>query len=335
MPSNVDLIIPGLFGPVPLPPELAPDTPALNLLLARGTCSAGGDSDLTTTLCRRFGVDASAPYALAVDDPCWDRTGFRMHADPVHLRPDRDLLRLFDARHLDISQAEADALVAELNAHFGADDLCFEAPLAARWFLRCEPPPRLDTAPLERVIGQHIDGLLPTGADAGRWAGLMNEAQMLLFQSDVNQRRERQGRPAVNGLWLSGGGVWQAPVTAQLPTRVLADRALACGLGQAAGAQVDALSSATDWSRASGITLLVWDALLDAVLDADERAWVAALERLERDLAAPVLDALRSGRLDALSIDACDGRQWRLRRGDLRRFWRRPRPMASRLLPPR
>ena len=139
----LEVLVPGLFGPVPLPPELAPETPVLDRILTRGDALERPGSDLTTALLARFGAAASAPYALAAEpdatevaaEPSPQQGAFWMHADPVHLRPDRDQLRLFDARHLGISRAEADALVAELNAHFGGDGLRFIAPDAGRWYL--------------------------------------------------------------------------------------------------------------------------------------------------------------------------------------------------------
>ncbi len=331
----IELLIPGLLGPVALSSDRPVKTPVLDLLLTRGRRSATLGIDLTAALLGRFGVAASAPYCRAADDPDWDRGGFCMHADPVHLRADRDLLRLFDVRHLEISQIEADALVAELNTHFARDGLHFAAPNPRRWYLECAWAPQLETQPLSRAIGQHVDRWLPTGPDAGRWASLMNEAQMLLFQSPVNQRREAQGRPSVNGLWISGGGIWQRPSPAGLPTRVLGQDPLARGLAMAADIACAPLPASLDarWLRMSACTLAIWDRLLDPVLDQDDAAWVAAAEALERWL-VPALRALRAGNASGIVIDPCNGQRWDIGRGDLRRFWRRPRPLGGRLESP-
>ncbi|WP_295882456.1 phosphoglycerate mutase [uncultured Thiohalocapsa sp.] len=325
MPATLDLIVPGLLGPVPPTPDPL-ETPTLDLLLdqADETPDAAA-ADLASVLLARFGAEASAPYALAADDPDWDRQGWWLHADPVHLRPDRDLLRLFDARHLGISQAEADGLVAELNAHFADDGLRVHAPAADRWYLRCGTPPAMSTTPLAQVTGQHIDPYLPTGADASRWGALMSEAQMLLFQSPVNQAREAAGRPAVNGLWCWGGGRWRVPSTP--PDLAVGSTPLLRGLaaaGDAAHRPQPGADVGTLLSGADGRLLVVWDALEEALADRDVAAWAGAVERLEQWL-APLPAALRRGACGELRLHACDGHERVVRGDDLGWRLRAPR----------
>jgi hypothetical protein len=57
-----------------------------------------------------------------------------------------------------------------------------------------------------------------------------------------------------------------------------------------------------------------------------------ALAAIEKDWAAPLLAALRAGRLGMVSIhvpDAAECASYETIRGDLRRFWRRPKPLES------
>jgi hypothetical protein len=335
MTTTLDLIVPGLLGPVPPAPD-PPRTPTLDLLLDRAAVAPNAaGADLPSVLLAGFGAGASAPYGLAADDPDWDRQGWWLHADPVHLRPDRDLLRLFDARHLGISRAEADALVAELNALFAEDGLEVHAPVADRWYLRCAEPEALDTTPLARVAGQHIDPFLPTGADASSWASLMSEAQMLLFQSSVNRAREAEGRPAVNGLWCWGGGRWQVPSAP--PDVAVGPTPLLRGLAAAAAVPLRAQPGDAGTGLPEGRVLVVWDALDEALADRDPDAWAGAAVRLEHWL-RPLPAALRGGALGELRLWACDG-SCRLVRGiDLRWYRRRlrwlpggrPRTLAER-----
>jgi hypothetical protein len=332
MPTILELIVPGLLGPVPPPARQRP-TPTIDLLLDRAAVEAGASHDLPSALLAAFGAEASAPFALAADDSGWDRTGWWLHADPVHLRPDRDLLRLFDAPHLGISRAEADALVAELNRHFAEDGLRFHVPVADRWYLSCAVPPAIRTVPLARVSGQHIDSFLPDGPDASRWAALMSEAQMLLFQSPVNQAREAAGRPAVNGLWCWGGGVWQQPLAP--PALAIGSGPLVRGLATAAGIDCVDLSDAdvvTPPTAGARRVVVVWGTMDEALRDQDEDVWWSAAAALDAWL-APLPAALRSGRVGELRILPCDATCRVVRARDLRwyrRLLQRPRPLAER-----
>ncbi|MBK1619082.1 hypothetical protein CKO42_11690 [Lamprobacter modestohalophilus] len=332
--AGLRVLAPGLLGPVPLLPEQVPATPVLDLLLKRGRSPHAKaqvePTGLTQRLLQLFGAASSAPYARAADAPSWDRQGVVLQADPVHLRPDRDQLRLFDARHLGISQAEADALVQEVNAHLVDDGLRLVAPVASRWYLELAESPQIETHPLETVIGRHIDGFLPTGPDARRWAALMTELQMLLFQSPVNQARQERGRPAVNALWISGAGHWQPlalePNRSRCWSRLCTDHALARGLAAAAGLEV--LSAAAPVDQPG--TLMVADEMSDGMLDADAELWTVAAARLETRLEG-AFAALRAGQLAAIELDLCDGRRWQLTRGGLRQFWRRGPSLSQRV----
>ncbi len=335
MVEQLQLIVPGLLGPLPERPA-GLHTPTLDLLLSRAEAEAGPGADLSELLCSAFDVDSSAPFALAADDPGWDHTGWWMHADPVHLRPDRDLLRLYDACHLGISRAEADALVAELNRTFSDDGLRVYAPVADRWYLRCERPPDMRTTPLAAVVGRHIDGALPSGPDARRWAALMSEMEMLLFQTEPNRLREAAGRPAVNGLWCWGGGTWRVPDRG--PDTVAGAAPLLAGLAQAAGCEVapgvGSDAEALLRHAAGGRLMVIWRELEGALLDQDLDTWAGAAAALER-WAAPLPAALRSGALAELRIcpsgaEPCvlvHGGALRWYRG---RFLRRAKPLAER-----
>lgn len=342
MSNRIDLLVPGLFGPVPIPPEDLPPLPALERLLARADRIDAPAGDPLAALFSRFGIRPepgqdlpSAPYCRLADDPAADPSGYWMHADPAHLRPDRDQLLLFDARHLDLGQEEADALTAELNAHFEADGLHFEVPVPNRWYLRLGSAPRVRTNPLHTAAGRGIGPLLPEGEDRSSWARLLNEAQMLLHHSQVNRARETTGRLTVSGVWLWGGGRLPQEPPATDYEIVYAEHPLALGLAKAAGLRVRALPDdvgARIPDDSEGARLVFWDALWPAVQDADAETWVRGLTRLER-LASGLLGLVRTGRIGRLDVDCCAGRLFRVTRSGLRRFWRRAPAFGERLSP--
>ncbi|MFW6258297.1 MAG: hypothetical protein ACOC26_02245 [Halochromatium sp.] len=90
-----------------------------------------------------------------------------------------------------------------------------------------------------------------------------------------------------------------------------------------------ARAAGRDGFRAEPGLLLVEAEMADGMLDADEASWRGAVLGVEAR-AAQALQALRAGELDGVTLDLCDGRQWQLTLGRLRRFWRRPQPLAER-----
>ena len=110
---TLDLLVPGLLGPVPIQPEQVPATPVLDRLLSRGTPLPGGAAGPDRGTVRRLrptprGSGPQRPPVSAGRRPPGaqsDPGGYWLHADPVHLRLDRDHLLLYDARHLDLTRA--------------------------------------------------------------------------------------------------------------------------------------------------------------------------------------------------------------------------------------
>jgi hypothetical protein len=287
-----------------------------------------------STLFGRFGISAdpdldlpSAPFSLLADSPETDLAGFLLHADPVHLRADRDRLLLFDNRPLGIGRAEADALVALFNTHFRAEGLLLEAPVPGRWYLRGARRGRIKTQPLPAAVGRSVGSLLPRGPDAGWWNSLLNEVQMLFYQAQVNRRREELGRPVVSGIWVWGGG-WlsQSGLRTDLAT-VYADHPLARGLALAAGTSLHPLpTERTEDAAVAGDCLVFWDSLWPPALDQDVVTWGRELDRLDV-WSATLLNALSRRAIAEIDLYPCDGTSFRVTTAAMCRLWRRSLPL--------
>lgn len=311
---HVELVVPALFDA-----PAGERSPALELLLARGRRTAGGAASLQDWLARAFGLgDGTLPAGALTALACGLEPGTArwMRADPVHLRPGRDVVRLFHGDSFRLSAAEAAALAAALNMHFsGQFTLHAVRPMA--WCLQGGPEWPVGARPPTEFAGRGIDAELPDK----RWHALLNEIQMAMYQHAVNTERDARGEPVANGLWLWGAG--RLPDAASLPGHapwhsLSADDPVAQGLARIAGMRYRAPGAlAEDWlSRApeDGRHLLI----LDPPAGLEER-WFA-----------PLLAALRSGRVGMISIHVPGaGASFETVRGDLRRFWRRPRPLAD------
>lgn len=345
------LIVPDLFWPERSDRSAYGSvTPiALQLLLARGRKSvlefadAGLDS-FESWLLQRCGIardeqgdwPVAAFTALAdgLRSPGEPSPAYWLRADPAHLRVDRDRLLASELDASSLRLDEARALVATLNTHFESDGLHFEAPNAERWYVRTATPARLITTPLAAAHGRSVEALMPTGPDTSRWRAVMNEAQMLLHEHAVNQAREERGELPINSIWLWGGGE-AAPVTAK-SVRWLAEDALARGLARAADTPALPLASgAGEWLRSApqaGIAWIVLDQLRQPARRLEADRWQATLARLERDWFAPMIGALRDGRLGMVSLHAIgesSALSAEATAQDLRRFWRRPKSLVE------
>jgi hypothetical protein len=158
---------------------------------------------------------------------------------------------------------------------------------------------------------------------------------MLLHDHPVNRVRAERGAPAVNSLWLWGAGA--LPAAARGPWQsVTAEEPIALGLARLAGMRQRPLPrSADEWlARApgDGKHLLVLDALRAACALGEAEVFREGLLALESRWFAPLLEALRDGRLGMVTLRVPDGAQalsFETIRGDLRRFWRRARALGS------
>jgi hypothetical protein len=339
------LLLPDLLWPERDFPDIyrGLELPALQRLLARGRRHGGGGPADTESaeawLCQRFAVDKqgdwpAAPYCLLADggEP---GKHYWLRADPVHLKLEGGRLVLAGGGVFSISQQEAESLADSLNAHFSGDGLVFYPLRPDRWYLRVERVPALETTALSEAAGSSIDALLPRGTDAPAWRARLNEMQMLLHGHAVNDARENAGALPINSVWLWGGGSIANTVTAPCNT-VWSGDPFAAGLAMAARLAARALpADAAELMRAgagTGVNLILLDRLRAPAQYGDAHGWREGLQQLERDWFAPLLEALRQERIGMLSLHApgpAGGLSVEVTRGDLRRFWRRVKPLAD------
>jgi hypothetical protein len=326
---HCELIVPGLLS---APTEAR--YPALELLLARGRRETADSRSLEQWLHDAFEQPGSALAAGALTlaahggDPgavWWSR------ADPVHLSLMRDRVIVVPGEALDIAPAEAEALAEGLNRHFAgrAPHLAhFRALEPRRWVARLESDLSFADGPALHAAGRDVATV--RGNEA-----LLTEIQMFLHAHAVNEAREARGELAVNSLWLWGAG--RAPRVAHGAWRsVAAGDPAALGLAQLAGMRRQALPASADaWLEqqpAEGRHLALLDALCAPLALEQQAEYEEGIEALEQRWFAPLVARLRAGRIGMVSVrvpDAAPGAGFETARGDLRRFWRRPRSIRK------
>ena len=330
--KSIHLVIPDLF----LPPDIAVEAlqgqhlPYLQKLLGRGTHQHLDYAVPEVMLCELFGVEPAdeapvAPISAAFDGlgaGCW------MRADPVHLFFERDRIMLGE---VEPAMEEAAALCASLNDHFAGQGVVFFAPHPRRWYLKLESFPDIHTIPLSQAITSDMRSNLPHGADATYWHGVLNEVQMLLHAHPVNEARESRRLPPINSLWFWGSGCSTDAKPEPGFDAVCADDTLPEML--AAVARIPFRKLPLQWSdeQIDARQLLVLTGIRTALRQGDITVWRSAMQDLEQGYARPLWQALRSGRVQQLRLDAT-GSDRRLHvvltRGDAWSFWRSVPPIA-------
>lgn len=299
-----------------------------DLLALSGTPTREGGG-VAAALAARYGVTRQADWplapirlaALGVDPGA----AFWLAADPVTLAVGRSDVRLAGAVD-DLSRADADALIATLNAHFAGDGLAFVAPRPDAFFVRVMTSTRLATHPPGAALGRPLHLLLPEGADAVAWRRWQLEIEMLLHEHPVNLERERAGKAQANSVWFSCGGTMSPRPEPAASICTFAATGIAAALAAHVGSPARALPGHLGAARgnAGGAASIV--VALEPALD------VAALER---SWAAPARDALADGAFDTvtlLSDDLGDAVVWHARRpGRWQRFagFRRRHDLAN------
>ncbi len=339
---HCELLISGLLSPHRLLSEdaAAKRLPSLELLLGRGRRNDGDPLSAERWLLRAFGCDdaplAAGALTLLADSDAAGGNGATdalwIRADPIHLRLGADGFLLVPSAALTISRAEAESLAEAINVHF-ASVLTVYPLRPERWCARLATLTAPDAAAPLELAGRSVNANLPHGPEAGRWHAILNEIQMLLHDHPVNRAREARGEPTLNSVWLWGGG----PLPREAKSRwrsVSADDAIALGLARLAQtARWTLPAGADDWLARSpheGRELAVLDQLCAPLALGDEAAFGEGLQALEAHWFAPLLEALRRGRIGMVTVHVPDaGASFETIRSDLRRFWRRARPLAS------
>lgn len=330
-----------------IPPELANDltraytAPALAMLLGRharrtiamsepdarllpheawlaqrtgaGGASGADQPALAHAAMRALGIAAQEGY--------W----FMLH--PVHLALARTHMVLGDPRKLHLDEHEARALFDAARPYFDDVGKTLLYGDANTWFMRADDWRTMRTASPDAAAGENLADWMPDGPARREFRKLQNEVQMLWHAQPVNQAREQRGLPPVNSFWMWGGsdGAPAAPAGQPGPAD-LAESACLPWLSVLAAPALRATDAATVLARPAD-TIVVLGQALPAGKEADWSAWLMHMLQLEQQWFAPLLEALRGGRIGMLELVLTSRTHtvtYTITKGALRKFWRGP-----------
>jgi hypothetical protein len=326
---HLTLLVPGLLLPVEILENTAYDLTAstLSLILGSGERRALEADWLPTA----FGLDHVPAGALRKVGAGRTASGEWICLDPVRWHVASEGVTLDDPSKLDLNEAESAALIEAVQPLFvDWGELSASAP--GRWELQLKKGIALETQPLPTAIHQAIDPRLPGGADGSAWRLLLAEAQTILHAHPVNRQREADNRPTVNSLWPWGQGRLPDAIQANFKL-VLSDDPVVAGLCAHAG--MPCLLPPDRYQPANGRVLVILDSLATSARTLEALAWREALLTFERNWLAPAIVALKRGECTELRLigtrvgGAPASVAYALKRSDLLRFWRKPRPLTE------
>jgi len=329
------LIVPGLIWTRQALSDLTYDLPlpAFTALLGRGQLRQLPPRSTATVL--------AAATALAAPLPAAALRRFELHEhpgeihwlclDPVRLNVHERNLIVDAPQNLALTDAEATALAVALAPTFAALGQ-LEVLSPEHWNLRLSAAaPAFQ--PLPEAAGRAASPL-PPGAPHAPWRHALNEAQMVLHTHPVNQARTAAGQPVVNSLWPWGGGrlpELEDNTVASPHDAIWSNDPVVRGIARLL--RIDGAMLPDKFSHtAARRPLAAFDALEHSARSGDAIVWRDELARFEADWLAPALDALHSGRIDALRLIApgdLAAAELQVSRRDLWKFWRKPRPLAE------
>jgi hypothetical protein len=285
--------------------------PELAWVLARAdaeTCDPGSEPQLL----RHFDVVpkrvpvAALTRKLDADDAM---LGSWLRADPAWLRADMTSGRMMACGDMQLSAADADALLRPLRPLFGDEGFPISAPVPQRWYLSM--PREAQLPPLstpDEALGSDLQEHMPAGDAGRRWRRLLSESQVILHNHPLNQQRAAEGKPPVNSLWFWGWGVLPDKVAPRC-SATFSDDEVVAGLCHFGGAASQPLKALLDVPTVS-----------DALVDLRRLNDVAQLQSQWLPWALQQLD---TGAVSNLEFDFADGRRFIYRRAHRWRFWRR------------
>jgi hypothetical protein len=222
-------------------------------------------------------------------------------ATPVHYVAEMSSVRLPQGGILSLTQAGADTLALDFNRVWNGSGVRLAAGRSAQPYCIFDQALRVTTRDPQDVLGRHIEGYLPTGADAPRLRQLMSEIEMWLFEHSANGTRAELKLPPISGFWLWGGG---APLSS-----------LPAVQGSIVGDDIffNALRAVANEKSDGGVIIAAQAPGSDG-WNAVELGWL-------KDAVAQ----LRAGRISRLEVSAGD-RCFSLSARAMRRIWRRSKP---------
>lgn len=252
-------------------------------------------------------------------------------ADPVHMQTGIDQILLHPVAWDVICPKEAEQLIRQLNLHFAQDPFYFEAceQQIGHWYLLYDEAALHDvplTTPLSEVLNSDVSGSLPQSA-ALQWHQLLNELQMLLHPSNLEDTEKNAGDLPINSVWLWGSGNSYPQQIDHGIRSIIGNTTMSATAALAANCRHQPLPETLPSTWQGNHILLLDDLLLAAAQD-QSILWQQLLDALSEQYLRPLFQQWKEKKIE-LYLYPCDGRRFHVRG---RHFWEAFNKVPSNLL---
>jgi len=333
--KQLNLVVPGLLGPFAneLPAYIKqqlndPEFKVINKFLCRANVSTTEIATYYDTLAllinpeNKFSICQLTSELDGIDTS----NAFFYRADPVHFKAESDHAILLGPELVWPEMHEVDQLIISFNQHFADDNISLHATNERRWYLKTNKPLSLSYSALDYALGRDIKHFMPQGEDELWWRKIVNEAQMLFFQHEVNQLRENQGQLSINGLWLWDKSFNSMSCNTGPSEKLYSNDALAISLAKNREIKVCLLDKVEEINSDS---VLVLDQLYETVCYGDMDAWLKDLRQFCVEYFPRVVHLLISKKVDVINIYPCNGQMFRINRFNLFMFWKQNKTLLN------
>lgn len=247
---------------------------------------------------------------------------------PINLQVHLSHISLNDSKTLAITAEEARILTEDISSFLHNEEYLFTAITPTLWVMT--PPKLLDTQfpspyDLQRdKIQQQIEYL---GKDDQQLEKMISEIQTFLFTHPINQKREQNGFPTINSLWIYPANSKSSLEDDQInKTQFYTDHPIWQNQfnTQPLPTNIETWYKIAQQSTKTDHTMLL-DSLYMPVRYQDTFSYQQALTKLDTDFFMPIYTLIKSRKISQLNIyshGAFNGTM-NLTRADLLHFWKK------------
>jgi len=346
----VPALVSGLAFLNELPNQELPTLPATQLFFTRTKKIQDGFENYFQGVCSLLGITSTdsndlplAAMTLAAENNLNsnNNSDYFIFAEPVVMRADRDSVVLVSslipvgqvgmipensntAENNALSLEESVELIEEINLHFSDEPWKLKINTNGAWYLILSSKFDIQTINISSVLLKNTQEFSASGNDARYWRKIINEIEMLLFSSKVNESRMGKNKLTVTSLWLWGGG--KIPEIHQDKNiLVYAEDNFMKSVSKFTNSEFKLMSQ-------SSTALLKFSETVDHVIMLDTElqmywqqrdiySWLEALKKIEINLIQPLLDILRKGEIDSISLYQDNNTRYYITRSAIRRWW--------------